>query len=75
MTTVTIEEAQRRLPQLIAEAVPGEGILITRGTQPVAQLVPIPVTTRLPIPGSCKGKLVVVEEDDAHLADFSEYMK
>ena len=74
MITVTIEEAQARLPDLIARLQPGEKVVITQGVQPVAQLVP-PVTAK-PQPqfGSCKGKLIVLAEDDEHLADFNEYM-
>ena len=38
MTTVTIEEAQARLPDLIDGLGAGEGLLITRNEQPVARL-------------------------------------
>ncbi len=33
---VTIEEAQARLPELIAQLVPGEELVITQNDQPVA---------------------------------------
>ena len=74
MTSVTIEEAQARLPELIAETAPGEGVLITRANKPVAQLVLLPAAKQPPIFGGCRGKLVVVAEDDDHLRDFAEYM-
>ena len=37
--TVTIEQAQASLPELIAKVALGEGIVITRGDQRVAKLV------------------------------------
>ena len=39
MSTVTIEEAQARLPELIDRLAPGEELVITRGKQPVAKLI------------------------------------
>lgn len=74
MTSVTIEEAQSRLPELIAKTPPGEEVLITRDNQPVAQLVLLPAAKPQPVFGSCKGKLVVVAEDNDHLRDFAEYI-
>jgi antitoxin (DNA-binding transcriptional repressor) of toxin-antitoxin stability system len=74
MSTVTIEEAQAKLPELIAKLTPGETVIITCGQQPVAQLIPLPLTKPQPVFGSCKGKLTIVSEDDAHLEDFKEYM-
>jgi antitoxin (DNA-binding transcriptional repressor) of toxin-antitoxin stability system len=39
MNTMTIEEAQARLPEIIDKLAPGEEVLITRNDQPVAKLV------------------------------------
>jgi hypothetical protein len=39
MSTVTIEEAQVKLPKIIDKLAPGEELIITRNTQPVATLV------------------------------------
>lgn len=75
MTSVTIEEAQSRLPELIAQTAAGESILITRGDTPVAQLVHCPAAKPKPVFGGCKGKLALLVEDDEHLTDFAEYMK
>ena len=74
MSTVTIEEAQAQLPELIAKLGLGEEVIITCNQQPVAQLIPLPSTKPQPVFGSCKGKLTIVSEDDAHLEDFKEYM-
>ena len=40
MTTVTIEEAQAKLPELIEQLVAGERLVITRNEQPGARLRP-----------------------------------
>lgn len=48
MTTVTIHTAKTNLSQLLARVEAGEEIVLARGRQPVARLVPIepPVTRR-----------------------------
>jgi prevent-host-death family protein len=76
MSTVTIEEAQAKLPELIDRLVPGEEVIITRNERPVAKLVGQQRPIRQPRrPGSAKGKLVILAEDDAHLKDFKDYME
>ena len=72
--TVTLEEAQKSLPELIANLKPGDEITITRDDKVVAQVVPVPGGEPRPTFGSCQGKLVIVAEDDEHLEDFREYM-
>ncbi len=75
MTTVTIEEAKANLGALIAELKPGQEILITQADRPVARLVAERPQPRKPRkPGSAIGKLTIVEDDEAHLRDFEEYM-
>ena len=75
MTIITVEEAQARLPQLIDGLAPGEGLVITRDAQPIAQLVGMPAGKPMPVPGRGRGKLVIVSEDDEHLEDFADYME
>jgi len=76
MTTITLEEAQAKLPQLIGRLAPGEEITILEGRRPVAKLVGPDAAPRKPRrPGSARGKLVILEEDDEHLKDFEEYMR
>jgi antitoxin (DNA-binding transcriptional repressor) of toxin-antitoxin stability system len=73
--TITLEQAQAHLAELIASLTPGEEVLITEDEKPVAKLVAHPEVTRKPRqPGSAKGKLVILVEDDEHLEDFKEYM-
>ena len=75
MSTITIEEAQEKLSELIDQLAPGEEVIITRDKQPVAKLVGQQQPVREPRrPGSAKGKLVILAEDDEHLEDFKDYM-
>jgi prevent-host-death family protein len=74
MTTVTIQEAQAKLPDLIHQLVPGDEVVITENNQPVAKLVASPAYKPRPMPGLGKGILTIVVENDEHLEDFKEYM-
>ncbi len=72
MSTITLEEAQARLPELIEHLAPGEELVITSNAFPVATLVG-PVS-RIPFPvfGRGRGKIVILSDDDDHLRDFEE---
>lgn len=73
--TVTLEEAQARLPDLISRLQPGEEVVITVAGQPVARLQAEAKSKRPPRKaGSAKGLLTIVSDDDEHLKDFEEYM-
>ena len=76
MTTVTIQEAQSRLTDLIHRLSPGEEIVITENDQPVARLVPTPavVSKKARQLGTMKGSVLSMAPDfDAPLEDFEEY--
>lgn len=74
MTTVSLEEAQAHLPELLEKVAGGQAIIITRDDTPLAQLTPIhPSKPQLQF-GSCKGMLTIVSDDDEHLEHFKEYM-
>ena len=53
-TTITIEEAQAKLPELIAQLAPGEDVVITRNKHPVARLVGESCRVRKPRAGQCQ---------------------
>lgn len=74
MPTLTIDEAQSQLPQLIDQLRPGEEVVITRDNKPVARIVPPELPKGRPIYGRGKGKMNLDMDDDSHLADFAEYM-
>jgi antitoxin (DNA-binding transcriptional repressor) of toxin-antitoxin stability system len=73
--TITVDEAQAHLKELIGNFAPGEELVITQDQRPVAKIVGQGVPTRKPRrPGSAKGKFVILKEDDEHLKDFEKYM-
>lgn len=74
-SSVTIEEAQAHLAELIGRLAPGDVLVITQDEKPVARIVSESGTARRTRqPGSAKGKLLINAEDDDHLKDFQEYM-
>ena len=74
MSSVTLEEAQAHLPELIEHLAVGEEWVITRNACPVARLVGPIRAIRQPLFGRGRGKVVVVAEDEEHLKDFEEYI-
>lgn len=62
MKRVTIHQAKTNLSRLIEDASKGEEIVIARGREPVARLVPLSDQKGRRRPGSLKGKLRVGPE-------------
>lgn len=76
MSSVTIEEAQATLPQLIEAMSPGEEIVITKGGQPLAQVKKTERTSWPCQAGSYrKAEFWMAPDFDAPLDDFKEYME
>ena len=76
MGTVTIEEDQASLPDLVHRLSPDEEVVITENDQPVARLVKSspPLSTKRSL-GTMKGSVLYLAPDfDAPLDDFREYM-
>jgi antitoxin (DNA-binding transcriptional repressor) of toxin-antitoxin stability system len=75
MATVTIEEAQAKLPELIEHLQPGEEITITDQGQPLAQVKKAERTSWPCQAGTAKDRILWIAADlDAPLEDFKEYM-
>jgi prevent-host-death family protein len=77
MGTVSMQEAQAKLPELIHDLAPGEELLITENNAPVARIIPTSanylVARKL---GSLQGTVLHMAPDfDAPLDDFREYMQ
>ena len=74
--TVTVADAQARLPELIAALKPGETDVLTADNQPVARLVAEePPPRKVRQLGTLKGTVLYMAPDfDAPLDDFKEYM-
>ena len=72
-STLPLEEAQARLPELIEHLAPGDEIVLTQKGQPVAKLVGNRPTRKPRQPGNCEGMLAILSEDDEHLEHFKEH--
>jgi antitoxin (DNA-binding transcriptional repressor) of toxin-antitoxin stability system len=72
--TVTVEQAQNAMKDLIDRTARGEKVVITHDNKAVAELVAVPPEKPTPRFGSCKGMLEIVADDDEHLNDFKDYM-
>ena len=73
--TISVEEAQCQLKELIHKLAPGDGLIITENQLPVAKLTTFsekPLRPRQP--GKCQGMITLLIEDDEHLDGFAEYM-
>jgi antitoxin (DNA-binding transcriptional repressor) of toxin-antitoxin stability system len=78
MQTITLEEAQRRLPEIIEKLTPGEEVLLTRGDQTVASLRAIlpPRSRKARQLGTLKGSVLSMAPDfDAIPEGFEEYVE
>lgn len=78
MHAVTLEEAQARLPELIAETQGGGEIVITRDDKPVAKLTAAVVEAAqsgLSLLGLLKGKIVFHEGWEETPEEFRPYME
>src|SRR5262245_2101442 len=78
-STISVDEAQARLKELIRQLNPGDEVIITDHQQPVAKLVselPKPKPGVRPPPGLGKGMITFIAPDfDAPLEDLKEYME
>jgi prevent-host-death family protein len=61
-TVVTIHQAKTNLSRLLQKASAGEEVIISRGSKPVARLVPVGEIKGKRQPGALRGKLVVGPE-------------
>ena len=73
MATVTLQEAQAQLSELIHRLANGEELVITENDQPVAKLARVEVVKQSPRKaGSAKGKIWMAPDFDDPLEDFEE---
>ena len=73
--TVSVEEAQGKLKELISQLGPGDELIITENDKPIATLsTRTPTERKRRVPGLGKGMITILSDDDEHLDDFAEYM-
>lgn len=76
MSTVTLEEAQTTLADLIHKLQPDEEVVITENDQPIARLMATPSSKPVRKLGTLQGTVLYMAPDfDAPLEDFKEYME
>lgn len=80
MKTISIQEAQATLSDLIHDLAPGDEVVITENDLPVARLAPsAPAAGRVgsPVPlGTLRGIVLHMAADfDAPVEDFKDYME
>jgi len=77
--SMTVEEAQAKLKELIHQLAPGEEVVLTENERPVAKRVSEqakPQPRQRPAPGLGKGMITFIAPDfDAPLEDMKEYME
>lgn len=72
---ISLEEVQAKLPEIVRGLREGDEVVIIEGKRTVARLLgPSPAKRGPRKPGSARGKLTVLAEDDEHLKDFGDYM-
>ncbi len=76
MTSITIEEAQTKLSEIVRRLQPGEEITITDQEQPLAQVRRVSQTSWPCKAGSARQSILQIAADfDAPLDEFREYME
>ena len=80
MTRITLTEAQQRLPELLAAAAAGEGVVIAQDNGWTFRLLPMPPSPpQTPRPatgfGCCQSLIWMADDFDAPLDDLREYME
>lgn len=74
MTTLSIQQAQAELADLIHRLKPGDEVVITDNNEPVAKLARTTPQKRWPCKaGSAKGKIWMAPDFNEPLEEFAEY--
>jgi prevent-host-death family protein len=86
MSTITLQEAQANLADLVHRLAPGESVTITEDDRPVARLIsapsvrqrpprPRPPVTGVPKAGKYEGRLIVPPDFKEPLEEMREYLE
>lgn len=73
--SVTIGEAKTYFSKLVRRVEAGEEILVRRGSEPVARIVPLEKRGGVRGFGSMKGEIEIGPDFDEPLEEFAEYEK
>ena len=76
MPTMSLDDAQTHLREVVSRLQPGEEVVLTDNGQPLARLVRTGRTSWPCKAGSAKDKILSIAPDfDAPLEEFKEYME
>ena len=76
MPTITIQEGQAQLVDLVRRLAPGDEVVITENSEPVAILARTEPRTQWPCKaGSAKGRIRIAPDFDEPLEEFRESME
>lgn len=73
MQTITIQDAQSRLPELIDAAVGGEEVTIAREDGTIVHLLLLNQAIPKPVFGSAEGLIQILDGFDDPIEGFEEY--
>jgi len=71
---VDLTDASPQLLNLVEEAARAGEVVLTRGGEAVAKIVPLHTTRAARKPGSARGMIHMADDFDATPEDFREYM-
>jgi prevent-host-death family protein len=72
MRQVTVHEAKTHLSRLLDEVMAGEEIVVARGKEPVAKLVPLKKKPKKRVAGKDRGKIWIAPDFDALPKDIED---
>jgi antitoxin (DNA-binding transcriptional repressor) of toxin-antitoxin stability system len=75
MNTLSIEVARLEWQNILQDALMGIPSVITKAGKPVAEIKPLQQNRPKPVFGCAKGQILMAEDFDQPLDDFSEYMQ
>ncbi|MEM6327131.1 MAG: prevent-host-death protein [Bacteroidota bacterium] len=73
MPPISLDDARRRLDELLTEADRGETVVISRGDGASYQIVPVPAQRPHPRFGSAKGEVQVRDDFDDPIPGIEPY--
>ncbi len=74
MQNIDINQAKKRLSELVEKTISGDEIIITKAGQPIAKLIGIPKRDKKRQFGTAKGLIKISDDFDKPLEDFQGYM-
>jgi prevent-host-death family protein len=74
MQNIDINQAKKRLSELVEKTISGDEIIITKAGQPIAKLIGIPKRDKKRQFGTAKGLIKISDDFDKPLEDLQEYM-